>query len=490
LRDGEELSLDAEDVEVGDTVILRAGERVAVDCVVIQGQGDVDCSAVTGESVPVSVCEGMEICSGCVNISSQLIAKAVRTCENSAAARILSLVEEASDKKSKQEKFITSFSRYYTPIVVFCAVLLALVPPLFDGMSFSSWIHRALMFLVVSCPCALVISVPLSFFGGIGAAAKRGILYKGGSSFDAMRNVGTAVFDKTGTLTTGDFTVSGIYPCTNIDEDSLLALAAMAEHSSSHPIAKAVKKEYGKPTPPIEECKEIAGQGVIATIEGSVVRVGNHRLMQSAGIAYKSVESCCLHVSRDNEYLGYITVTDEVKREAKTALAELRSLGVKRIVMLTGDKSESAEKVAKELDIDEYHASLLPQDKYTILERELACAKGRVIFVGDGINDAPVIARADVGIAMGNVGSDAAIEASDVVIMSGNLDRLPEAVKIGKKTLRIATQNIFVAVGIKLAVLALCALGVIGMWWAVFADVGVAVVAILNSMRTLRYTPK
>jgi Cd2+/Zn2+-exporting ATPase len=264
----------------------------------------------------------------------------------------------------------------------------------------------------------------------------------------------------------------------------------MAEHSSSHPIAKAVKKEYGKPSSPIEECKEIAGQGVIATIEGSVVRVGNHRLMQSAGIAYTAVESCCLHVSRDNEYLGYITVTDEVKREAKPSLEELRSLGVKRIVMLTGDKSESAEKVAKKLDIDEYHSSLLPQDKYTILERELACAKGRVIFVGDGINDAPVIARADVGIAMGNVGSDAAIEASDVVIMSGNLDRLPEAVKIGKKTLRIATQNIFVAVGITLAVLALCALGVIGMWWAVFADVGVAVVAILNSMRTLRYTPK
>ncbi len=489
IRDGKELEVDAEDVRIGETIILRAGDRIPVDCVVTDGQGDIDTSAVTGESLPLSVHKGAELSGGCVNMNATLKAEAIRTCENSAASRILSLVEEATDNKSKQENFITVFSRYYTPIVVFFAIALALVPPFFDGMSFAKWIYRALMFLVVSCPCALVISVPLSFFGGIGAAASRGILYKGGYSFDAMKNVATVIFDKTGTLTTGNFKIDYdyIYSNGNVSYDELISIAANAEHTSTHPMAMSIKADYGKPTLMPDFAEEIAGEGMIATFGSDKVLVGNHRLMKSAGVTPRETEECCVHVAKNGSYLGYIPLKDEAKPEAREAIKELRSLGVRNTVMLTGDKSYTATAVSYDVGIDEFHSSLLPEDKYRLLEGWLKASNGRVIYVGDGINDAPVIARADVGVAMGNVGSDAAIEASDLVIMSGNLKKLPEAIRIARKTLNIAKQNIILAIGIKLSVLILCALGLIGMWWAVFADVGVAVIAILNAMRTLRY---
>ncbi len=488
IREGEEVTVDAEEVMIGEILVLAAGERIPVDCVVIEGKGDIDTSSVTGESLPMSAYEDTELSGGCVNMNSQLKAKAIRTAEDSAASRILSLVEEATDKKSKQENFITAFSRYYTPIVVFSAIALAIIPPFFDGMAFTKWIYRALMFLVVSCPCALVISVPLSFFGGIGAAASRGILYKGGYSFDAMKNVSTVIFDKTGTLTTGKFNIDDIVTVANITKDELLEIAARAEHNSSHPMALALKTAYGKKTVIPDSSNEIAGEGIISVFGEEKILVGNKKLLVSHGIEVETdSDDSSIYVAKNGKYLGYITLIDEVKPEARNAVKELRALGVRNTVMLTGDKSSTAELVSLDVGIDDCHASLMPEDKYRLLELWLRATDGRVIYVGDGINDAPVIARADVGVAMGNVGSDAAIEASDLVIMSGNLKKLPEAIKIARRTLRIAKENIILAIGIKLLVLILCAVGLIGMWWAVFADVGVAVLAILNAMRTLRF---
>ena len=491
LRDGKEERVDADDVKVGETLIIRAGERVPLDARITSGTADVDTSALTGESIPRSVGPDDTLDSGTVVLNGTLYLSAIRPAEDSAAARILDLVENAGDRKSKEENFITKFARYYTPFVVACAVLLAFIPPIFGWMPIVDSVHRALLFLVVSCPCALVISVPMAFFGGIGGAASQGILYKGGNTFSPLAHAQTFAMDKTGTLTDGTFKVRAVYPV-GVSSDELLSLAAAAEYGSHHPMALCLFDAVSAPAHP-EEQEEIAGKGVRSVVNGKTVLVGNKKLLAEAGIRHAdlnlTVGAGVLFVARDGEYLGRIEVSDRIKPEAKEAIAALRALGVKKTVMLSGDRKENAERVGHELGIDEVNAELLPNQKYEHLEAMTAAGNG-VAYVGDGINDAPSLARADIGIAMGGIGSDSAIEAADVVIMSDALDRLPAAVAIARKTLLISKENIVFALGVKAAILILGALGLVSMWWAVFADVGVAILAILNSIRMLRYHPK
>ncbi len=484
-ENGEE-QVDAEDVEVDSLIIVRTGERVPLDCVVESGAADVDTSSMTGESLPISVGVGDELDSGYIVLSGLLRCRVLRVAGESAAARVLSLVESANENKSREERFITKFSHYYTPIVVICALLLATVPSLLGVTEWSDSVYRALIFLVISCPCALVISVPMAFFGGIGGAASRGILYKGGNVFSALAHADTVAFDKTGTITSGEFEISEIIPM-GCDADEVISLAMTAEYSSNHPLAACImSSEHSFELP--DSSREIAGEGVIATLRDRRIGVGNRALMERLGIDISSAEHTAsqIYVSLDGTLAGLISVSDKVKPEAKEAISRLYSLGVKRTVMLSGDRRENVEDVCSLVSINEAHSELTPEQKYEKLE-ELILASRSTVYIGDGINDAPALARADVGISMGRMGQDSAIEASDVVIMSDNLAKLPEAVLVARKTLAIAKQNIVFALTLKVAILVLGALGIANMWLAVFADVGVAVIAILNSMRALRF---
>ena len=485
IRDGTESVVDAEDVQVGDLILIRPGERAPVDCLIVEGEAELDTAALTGESLLRFATTGDRVDSGVVVLGSAIKCRCIRTAENSAAARVLELVENATENKSRQEAFITSFSHFYTPIVTALALLMAILPPLFRLLTFSEALYRALSFLVVSCPCALVISVPMAFFGGIGGAASSGILYKGGSVFSSVSRVRCAVFDKTGTLTAGEFELSEV-EAYGVSESELLLLAASAESQSNHPIAKAIAASSESIIRP-SSVKEITGRGVVAKIEGDEITVGSAAIL---GITEHSSDGAYIYVGKNGKLIGKIGLKDKIKPEARTALNELRSLGVKKTVMLTGDTEYAAAGVASSLGIDELHSRLMPEDKYAYLRTLIDSGTGPVLYVGDGINDSPCLAGADVGIAMGKGGTDAAVEAADAVIMSDSLDKLPEAIKIARKTLRIAKQNIVFAIGVKLAVLLLVSLSVFGMWMAVFADVGVAVLAILNSMRTLRINKK
>lgn len=486
---------DPEDVHTGDVISIAPGERVPLDCVILTGETYIDTSALSGETVPRAAREGDTLLSGSINTVGAVTAKVMCEYGESTASRILDLVENASARKSNSEKFITRFSRYYTPIVVSLALILAIIPPLLIKEStFSEWIHRALSFLVVSCPCALVISIPLSFFGGIGGASASGILVKGGNYLEALAKVKTFVFDKTGTLTKGTFEVTDIQPqLEGISKNELLRIACAAERASSHPIAMSLKKKAEAELVRLDEAESIsetAGRGVCASIDGQSVLVGNARLMRENGVecAEKNTAGTTVHVAADGKYLGYIVISDEIKSEAHDAIAALKREGIERVVMLTGDARSVGRSVADELGMDECCAEQLPSDKVERVNELLEKSDGndKLAFVGDGINDAPVLARADIGIAMGALGSDAAIEAADVVIMNDNLLSLSKAMRIARKATRIAKENTVFAIAIKAAVLVLSASGVASMWMAVFADVGVAVIAILNAMRTLR----
>lgn len=486
---------DPEDVHTGDVISITPGERVPLDCVILTGETYIDTSALSGETVPRAAREGDTLLSGSINTVGAVTARVMCEYGESTASRILDLVENASARKSNSEKFITRFSRYYTPIVVSLALILAIIPPLLIKEStFSEWIHRALSFLVVSCPCALVISIPLSFFGGIGGASASGILVKGGNYLEALAKVKTFVFDKTGTLTKGTFEVTDIQPqLEGISKNELLRIACAAERASSHPIAMSLKKKAEAELVRLDEAEsisEIAGRGVCASIDGQSVLVGNARLMSENGIecAEKNTAGTTVHVAADGKYLGYIVISDEIKSEAHDAIAALKREGIERVVMLTGDARSVGRSVADELGMDECFAEQLPSDKVERVNELLEKSDGndKLAFVGDGINDAPVLARADIGIAMGALGSDAAIEAADVVIMNDNLLSLSKAMRIARKATCIAKENTVFAIAVKAAVLVLSASGVASMWMAVFADVGVAVIAILNAMRTLR----
>ena len=484
---GVEVERDAEDVEVGDTIVISSGERVPLDCLILSGTSMLDTSALTGEHMPREVSVGDLLESGTVAIGGVLVCRVVHRAKNSAAARVIELVECATERKSREESFITKFSRYYTPTVTALAILMAVLPPALGLLQWSEAIYRALSFLVVSCPCALVISVPMAFFGGIGCSAARGILFKGGNTFSPIARLDTVIFDKTGTLTMGNLTVTTVNPV-GVSREELLSLAAACEYPSGHPIAEAIKKS----APDIvagSDYRELTGLGVTATINGKTVAVGNRRLLNSLDVELPEadIKDGAVYVACEKAYLGYITLDDTVKFEARKTVNELRRLGAKRIAILSGDEAASVKRVAGEVGITEFASSMMPEDKYARLEEYISCAGGSTIYVGDGINDAPCLARADVGIAMGTLGADSAIEASDAVIMSDDLSRLTDAVKIARKTLRIAKENIVFAIGVKLLVLVLVSLDLSGMWMAVFADVGVAVIAILNAMRTLRY---
>ena len=483
--------VDPDDVEVGDIIVIKPGERIPLDGVVIEGESLVDTAALTGESVPRSAKAGDEIISGCVNGSGTLKVKVTKEFDDSTVAKILELVENASSKKAKVENFITKFAKYYTPVVTIGAVVLALVPPLVLGGGFAEWIQRACIFLVISCPCALVISVPMGFFGGIGAASKVGVLVKGSNYLEAVAEMTTIVFDKTGTLTKGKFKVAQIQP-QGMTETELLEIAALGEGYSTHPIANSIREAYGK-TPDMkrtENANEIAGHGISITVDNKAVLIGNEKLMKKEGIAYTPCQSCgtVVYVACDGKFAGTLVISDTVKDGAKEAISAMKQVGVKKCVMLTGDRKEAAMEVAKELGIDEVHAELLPADKVAQVERLLRekPKKEKLAFVGDGINDAPVLTRADIGIAMGSMGSDAAIEAADVVLMDDDVRKIASIVRISRKTLLIVKQNIVFALGVKAIVLLLGAFGAANMWEAVFADVGVSVIAILNSMRALK----
>ena len=483
---------DPYDVQVGDIIVIKPGERVPLDAVIVSGSTALDTSSLTGESLPAEKGAGDEILSGSINLSGLIEAKVTKEFEQSTVSKILDLVENAADNKATSESFITRFARYYTPAVVVAALLLAFIPPIFTGFAdFSKWVYRALAFLVTSCPCALVISVPISFFGGIGASSKNGVLIKGSNHLEDLAKAKTVVFDKTGTLTKGVFKVSRIVP-NNCSESELLETAALAESNSTHPISVSVCEAYGKEIDKrrITDCEEKAGHGVTVTLDGKKCAAGNLKLMRSLGIkANESVSGTAVHVSRDGDYLGYIVIEDEIKPDAKSAIEKLKALGIKKTVMLTGDSKTIAEKVAKQVGIDEFHAELLPADKVEITEKMIKAEKKneKLVFIGDGINDAPVLALSDIGIAMGGVGSDAAIEASDIVIMTDEPSKLSTAMRISAKTLRIVRENIYFALFVKFAVLLLVAFGILHMWAAVFADVGVSVIAILNAMRILGY---
>ena len=489
-RDGELREVDAEEVAVGETLVIRPGERVPLDAVVVEGESMLDTAALTGESVPRAAAAGDTLLSGCINLTGLLTARAVKPAEESTASRILELVENASARKSRSERFITRFARVYTPLVVGLAVLLAVLPPLVTGQAFSVWLYRALSFLVVSCPCALVISVPLSFFGGIGGASRQGILVKGGNDLEALAQTDTVVFDKTGTLTHGVFAVQVVHGA-GMDEETLMELAVCAESVSNHPISQSLLRAWGKRVEPerVREAREIRGGGVEAVVDVRRVLAGNARWLRENGVHFEpdGCEGTLVHVAVDGRYAGHIVIADRIKEDAGAAIQALRRAGVRRLVMLTGDKREVAERTARALGLDDVRAELLPDGKVAELERLMAGpGRGKLAFVGDGINDAPVLARADVGVAMGGLGSDAAIEAADVVLMTDEPSKLADAIGIARRTLRIAHENIVFALAVKLLVLALSALGLAGMQAAVFADVGVTVLAILNALRALR----
>ena len=490
-EEGRLREVDPEEVEIGSIIVIKPGERVPLDGVVTEGESLLDTTALTGESVPRKVTAGQEIFSGCVNGSGTLRVRVTKEFENSTVAKILELVENAGSKKAKTENFITKFAKYYTPVVTIGAVLLALLPPLITGGNFGEWLEKACIFLVVSCPCALVISVPLGFFGGIGAASKIGVLVKGSNFLEAMAEVTTVVFDKTGTLTKGEFKVSRLLP-EGVTSEELLEVAALGEAYSNHPIGEALKEAY-KTEPDLNrvaEATELAGYGIRVLVDKREVFLGNEKLMKQQNIAYSPEESggTVVYVAIDGKFAGSIVISDRIKEGAKDALEAMREAGIKRTVMLTGDRKEAADEVAKSLFLDEVHAELLPGDKVTRVEELLLqqTAKEKLAFVGDGINDAPVLTRADIGIAMGSMGSDAAIEAADIVLMDDKVEKIAAVVEISRKTLRIVKQNIVFALVIKIGVLVLGALGMATMWEAVFADVGVSVLAILNSMRVLK----
>lgn len=491
LRDGELITVDPEEVKIGESIVIKPGERIPLDGVVTQGYSAIDTSSITGESVPRDVEAGQSIISGCINQTGILTVEVTKEFGQSTVVKILELVENASDKKSKSEAFITRFARYYTPVVVFAALALAIIPPLITGQGFGVWVKRALTFLVISCPCALVISVPLSFFGGIGGASKSGVLVKGSNYLEQLANTEIVVFDKTGTLTKGNFELSGVYP-NDISSEELLRLAAHAEDYSSHPIAKSIVRAYGSAIDmsKIGDVQELSGHGVRAIVEGREVIVGNSRLMEDNGISSDSIDSAgtVVHVAVDRAYAGYMTIEDEVKQDAGQAIRQLKNAGVRQTVMLTGDIDAVGQSVGKSLGLDRIYTQLLPTDKVYKVEELMKekSDKGVLAFVGDGINDAPVLARADIGIAMGGMGSDAAIEAADVVIMTDEPSKISTVINISKKTISIVRQNIVFALGVKLIVLIMGAMGLVGMWAAVFADVGVSVIAILNAMRALR----
>lgn len=484
IKDGAETEMDAEDVPVGSRIVVRAGERVPLDSVVVEGCSDVDTSALTGESEPRSVSVGDEIKSGIILINGVLVAQTLRPLNESAASRILELVENANEAKSREENFITRFSRVYTPIVVALAVLIAVITPLFSLLEWYEAVYKSLIFLVISCPCALVISVPMAFFGGIGSAASRGILFKGGNVFSPLSKLETIAFDKTGTITTAEIYISRI-DSDGMEEKSLLELAASAEFVSNHPVSLAIKASAENILRP-SSSEELPGRGVKAIVGERAVLVGNAKLMAEFGVEYPKSDSACVYVAVDGKYSGSIFVSDKIKSGANEAIAALRKLGAKNIVILSGDKEKNVREVGENVGIDKLYSELLPDEKYLLLTELIEKSTGSCIYVGDGINDAPSIARADVGVAMGDLGADSSISMADVVLMSGELDRLPRAVKIARKTIRIANQNIILALGVKLAVMLLGVLGIANMWLAVFADVGVAVLAILNSMRTLK----
>lgn len=494
IRDGKLVQVDPYEIGVGDEIVVKPGERVPLDGTIVEGSTQLDTAALTGESVPRHVEEGAEVISGCVNMTGKITVKVSKPFEQSTVSRILELVESASEKKAQTENFITRFARYYTPIVTIGALVLAVLPPLLFGQSWSDWIERGLTFLVVSCPCALVISVPLSFFGGIGGASRLGILVKGGNYLEALSHTETVVFDKTGTLTNGSFNVVAVHPdaAAEVDPDLILSIAAHAEAYSDHPIAVSVKEAFTGEIDQsrIADVREEGGHGVRAVVDERVVLVGNDKLMREEGIAYHDCEltGTILHVSIDGKYAGHIIIADVVKDDAAECIKRLHAAGVRKTVMLTGDRAEVAKAVAEKLGLDEYHGKLLPEDKVNQVGRLLGetSEKGKLAFVGDGINDAPVLTRADIGIAMGAMGSDAAIEAADIVLMDDKPSKIASAIRIARKTMRIVWQNIVFALGVKFAVLVLAAVGLATMWLAVFADVGVAILAILNAMRCMR----
>ncbi|MBS6447093.1 MAG: cadmium-translocating P-type ATPase [Clostridiales bacterium] len=488
-KDGVITQVSPEEVKIGDVILVKAGEKIPLDGIVLDGTTTVDTAALTGESLPRDIAPGDDVISGCINLTGLIRVQVTKEFAESTVSKILSLVETASSKKAKAENFISKFSKYYTPCVVAAAVLLAVVPPLFDGL-WSQWIYRALTFLVISCPCALVISVPLSFFGGIGGASKCGILVKGGNYMEALSRCETVVFDKTGTLTKGVFNVTAVHP-QKATEAELIEYAALAETYSDHPIAKSIKEVYAKEidTSRIEKSEELSGKGVVAIIDGHRIAVGGDKLMVSEGAVWHPCHrvGTTVHVARDGEYLGHIVISDEIKSDAAAGIKALKAAGVRKTVMLTGDSDEVGRAVADTLGIDEVHTKLLPADKVERVEELLKekSERGVLAFVGDGINDAPVLSRADIGIAMGAMGSDAAIEASDIVLMDDKPSKIATALRIAKRTLTIVHENIIFALAVKAAVLILGACGIVGMWAAVFADVGVSVIAILNAMRAL-----
>ena len=490
-RNGKLEQVDPDEVNIGDTIVVKPGERVPLDGKIIKGTSALDTSALTGESMPRDVEPGMEVISGCINQTGILTIQTTKKYGESTVAKILDLVENASDKKGKTENFISRFARYYTPIVVFAAIALAILPPLVTGQPFSVWIYRALTFLVISCPCALVISIPLSFFGGIGGASKIGVLVKGSNYLESLAHTEVVVFDKTGTLTKGSFAVSQI-KAIDMKEEQLLELAAYAEDYSNHPISQSIQKAYGKKidNSRISDVQEIAGHGVRAVIDGKTVLAGNAKLMNRENIAYTPSDAIgtVIYLACNGKYAGYIVIEDEVKADAPAAIRALKEVGVRKTVMLTGDADAVGKKVAQKLGLDQAYTELLPADKVDRVEEMLkqTSEKGKLVFVGDGINDAPVLARADVGIAMGGLGSDAAIEAADVVLMTDEPSKISAVVRIARKTIRIANENIVFALGVKLLVLILGATGYANMWAAVFADVGVSVIAILNAIRAMR----
>lgn len=487
--DGELEQVDPDEVEVGSVIIVQAGEKIPIDGVVVEGESSLNTSALTGESMPRNVISGDEVISGCINLNGLLKIKTTKEFGESTVSKILDLVENASSKKSKSENFISKFARIYTPAVVFSALALAVIPSVFTG-DWSTWIYRALTFLVISCPCALVISIPLSFFAGIGGASKEGILVKGSNYLEILSKTKTVVFDKTGTLTKGVFEVTAIHP-EIVDENTLLHLAAHVERYSSHPIANSLKAAYQNENDGchVLKAENIAGQGVKALVNNNIICVGNEKMMKAVGA---EIQKCphehsgtVIHVSRNGKYIGHIVISDIIKPTAEQALRELKKSGIKKTVMLTGDSKKVADKVAGELNIDEVHSELLPEDKVNEVEKIISEKSGVTAFVGDGINDAPVLSRADIGIAMGAMGSDAAIEAADAVLMDDDPIKISKAIKISRKCLRIVNENIWFSIGVKIACLVLGALGIANMWIAIFADVGVMVIAVLNAIRAL-----
>lgn len=506
IRGGKEITVKAEEVQPGETIVVKPGERIPVDGIITKGSSFLDNSAITGESVPVEITEGAEVFSGAINKNSAIEIRTVRLSEDSAASRIIKMVEFSSKKKTKTERFITRFSRIYTPAVCILALSVAIIPSITIGLSkgewqWNEWVYRAISFLVVSCPCAIVISVPLTFFGGIGAASRNGILMKGSSSVEALSRIRTAVFDKTGTLTKGIFAVSEICPAdASISKDALIALAAHAEAKSNHPVAKSLGAAHSGECckrQNLSDAEEIAGQGIKVNLNGNIILAGNETLLKENKVlnfdsgAAKEEAGTIIHIAENGKYLGFIVISDQIKDDAKTAIKNLKKTGVSKIVMLTGDSDKAAEKAASQLGITEVFSELLPQDKVSkieILLDELKNSNGKVAFAGDGINDAPVLARADVGIAMGALGSDAAIESADVVIMTDEPSKVADSIKISKKTMSIIRQNIVFSIGIKVLIMLASGIGIGSMWLAVFGDVGVSFLAVLNSMRALGCT--